>query len=225
MSESGYGRYLTFRDAHPAETAAWSAALLYFLKALTLKTGRPLILKSPPHTARIRLLLGLFPDARFIHIRRDPYVVFVSTVGLLKVVRPVFRLQRGPRRSMIEDVLRTYRTMYDAVLRRLFARASRPTRRSRLEELERDPIGQVRSIYDRLSLGSFGTFLPSLNSYLSSIAGYRKNSPPRARRRDSTEGRRGLVSELGRLGLSALTVWRLGRSGMALPIPPTPRVS
>ncbi len=98
-SRSGYDRYLTFRDADPAEVAAWSAALVDFLKAVTLKAGRPLILKSPPHTARVRLLLGLFPDARFVHIRRDPYAVFVSTVGLLKAVRPVFRLQGAPGRS------------------------------------------------------------------------------------------------------------------------------
>src|SRR6185312_2307462 len=78
-SRSGYGRYLTFRAAEPGEVATWSAAMERFLKTLTLKLGKPLILKSPPHTARMRLLLDIFPDARFIHIRRDPYAVFVST--------------------------------------------------------------------------------------------------------------------------------------------------
>ena len=93
-SRHDYRRYLTFRDAPASEVAAWSSALRYFLKAVTLKTGRPLILKSPPHTARVRLILNVFPTARFIHIRRDPYTVFSSTMGLLRAVHPVFRLQR-----------------------------------------------------------------------------------------------------------------------------------
>ncbi len=35
------------------------------------------MLKSPPHAARIRLLL-LFPEARFVNIHREPYAVFLS---------------------------------------------------------------------------------------------------------------------------------------------------
>ena len=81
---AGYDRYLTFREPTDGEIARWGAALTTFLKKLTLRHGRPLVLKSPPHTARIRLLLGLFPDARFVHIRRDPYVVFRSTRHMIR---------------------------------------------------------------------------------------------------------------------------------------------
>ena len=47
-----------------------------------------LVLKSPPHSARIRILKELFPDALFVHIVRDPYVVFSSTVHLWKTLYP-----------------------------------------------------------------------------------------------------------------------------------------
>ena len=178
-SRSGYGRYLTFRDADPAEIAAWSNALTYFLKALTLKSQRPLILKSPPHTARVRLLLDLFPDARFIHIRRDPYAVFVSTLGLLRALHPVFRLQRGPGTIDIDAVLRTYTEMYDAY----FAdRALIPPGQHieiAYEDLERDPIGQLEVIYQALSLGPFDAVRADVKAYLASVEGYQKNRHPR----------------------------------------------
>jgi hypothetical protein len=90
---SHYDRYLTFRGVPDEEIARWGHALTSFLKKLTLKHGRPLALKSPPHTARIRLLLDLFPDARFVHIHRDPYEVFRSTRHMIRSVQPVFRLQ------------------------------------------------------------------------------------------------------------------------------------
>lgn len=34
--------------------------------------GKPLVVKSPVHTARVRLLLRLFPRARFIYLHRPP---------------------------------------------------------------------------------------------------------------------------------------------------------
>jgi hypothetical protein len=41
------------------------------------------LLKSPVHTARVELLLQLFPKAQFIYIHRDPYTVFKSAVHMV----------------------------------------------------------------------------------------------------------------------------------------------
>ena len=177
-SPTGYGRYLTFRDAAPEEAAAWCAGVKSFLQALTLQTGKPLVLKSPTHTARVRLLLQTFPDARFVHIHRDPYKVFISTIGLLKAIQPVFRLQGGPRAVDVDEVLRVYTEMYEAYF---YDRALIPTGQLveiAYEDLARDPVGQVRSIYESLSLGAFEPFRPALDAYLVTQAGYRKTRHP-----------------------------------------------
>ena len=41
--------------------------------------------------------------------------------------------------------------------------------------LEQDPTGVVGSIYESLGLTGFDDLVPRLESYLASIAGYRKN--------------------------------------------------
>ena len=174
-SRTGYGHTLTFREADPSEVSAWSAAIVRFLKAVTFKTGRPLILKSPTHTARARLLLGAFPDARFVHIRRDPYAVFASTMPMLYRARRVFRLQRGSRKIDVDVVLRTYTEMYDAYFADREVIPPGQLVEIAYEDLERDPVGQLRLIYDGLSLGDFETFRPALEKYLASIADYEKN--------------------------------------------------
>ena len=73
-----YDKYLTFREASLDEIARWQSALKWFVQKLAYSKGnRPLVLKSPAHTGRVRLLLEAFPEARFIHIHRNPYDVFV----------------------------------------------------------------------------------------------------------------------------------------------------
>jgi hypothetical protein len=51
---SYYDQFLTFRDVSEAVKARWKSALVHFLKKLTWKYDRPLILKSPAHTCRIK---------------------------------------------------------------------------------------------------------------------------------------------------------------------------
>jgi LPS sulfotransferase NodH len=172
---SHYDRYLTFRGVPDGEVTRWGNALTTFLKKLTVRHGRLLVLKSPPHTARIRLLLGLFPDARFVHIRRDPYVVFRSTRHLIRAVQPLYHLRDGPIQDGDDRIISVYTEMYDAYFeeRRLIPEGR--LCEIAFEDLERDPIGVVGSIYEALGLPGFEAVRPRLEDYLVTIAGYRKN--------------------------------------------------
>ena len=172
---SGYDRYLTFRGVPDEEVARWGLALTTFLKKLTLRYGRPLVLKSPPHTARIRLLLGLFPDARFVHIHRDPYDVFRSTRHMIRAVQPVFRLQEARLPDGDDRILGVYTEMYDAYFEERGLVPEGRLCEVGYEDLERDPVGVVGSVYESLGLAGFEGIRPRLEGYLGSIAGYRKN--------------------------------------------------
>ena len=174
-----YDKYLTMRDVSAGEVAEWKEAFLLFLKKLALLSRRPLILKSPPHTARIRLLLEMFPDARFVHIHRNPYDVFHSTRKTLQAVAEFHRLQRAPAAADVDDrILRTYRTMYDVYFEERGAIPEGQFCEVGFEQLEQDPIGQIRGIYKALQLPDFSEVHSEVQSYVSSIADYRKNSFP-----------------------------------------------
>ena len=174
-----YDKYLTMRDVSAGEVAEWKEAFLLFLKKMALLYGRPLILKSPPHTARIRLLLQMFPDARFVHIHRNPYDVFHSTRKMLKAVAELHRLQRAPAAEDLDDwILRMYRKMYDAYFEERSLIPAGQFCEVGFEQLEQDPIGQIRGVYEALQLPDFSAVNPELQTYVSSIADYRKNSFP-----------------------------------------------
>ena len=131
-----YDRFLTFRDCAPAEIARWQTALHWFVQKLTYKHGRPLVLKSPCHTARIRLLLEVFPDAKFVHIHRNPYDVFHSSLHLLRTDGDSWWTLQRP------DLTRPRRAHAPAIrgsLRRLFRRARSDSRRPAARDSLRAP--------------------------------------------------------------------------------------
>jgi hypothetical protein len=151
------------------------AAFEWFAKKLTWKYRRPLLLKSPPHTGRIRLLLELFPEARFVHIHRDPYVVFQSSRHTYRTVSPIFALQRPDWRDLDDRVLHYYRLLYEAFFKERRLIPAGRFHEVGLEALEKDPLGELKRMYEQLALTGFETLRPRYEGYLASLAGYRKN--------------------------------------------------
>ncbi len=173
--EAYYARYLSLRDASTEEIERWSAALNWFLKKLTVRYGRPLALKSPTHTARIGVLLRMFPEAKFVHIHRNPYAVFKSTRKTMAASDIRQCLQYRDFRDFDEIILNQYVEMYNCYFEELPLIPEGHYHQIRFEDLERDPVGQIREMYRALSLPEFGEVEPELSRYVESLSGYNKN--------------------------------------------------
>ncbi len=170
-----YDRYMTFRDVDPAEVAAWQAAFVWFCQKLSLADDRTLLIKSPPHTARIRTILQMFPDARFVHIHRDPYRVFQSQRHFFDTAGWYTYLQRPDPAAIDEGILARHEAMYDAYFADLPLIPPGHLHEIRFDALEADPVGEIARTYAALSLTGFADFEPGLRRYVASLQGYRKN--------------------------------------------------
>jgi LPS sulfotransferase NodH len=173
-----YNRYLTFRGVPAKEVERWKAAFLWLAKKWTWQYQRPLLFKSPQHTARLKLLREVFPDARFVHVHRNPYVVYQSTKRVRLMAYELFSFQRADLSQLHERILRDYTAMHEAYFEeRSLVPAGRLCEVG-FEDLEKDPIGQVRRIYVELGLPDFEAARPALESYVASLAGYKKTEHP-----------------------------------------------
>ncbi len=173
-----YERYLTFRGVSKEEITCWQEALVRFLKKLTLTCNRPILLKSPAHTCRIGLLYALFPDARFVHIRRHPYAVFQSTQHLNTLMTRANQFQHAALEDADDAIIARYKEMYHVYFEE---RALIPEGRLvelAFEDLEADPLGQIRLVYEKLGLSGFDAAYPRLEHYVHSLDGYAKNAYP-----------------------------------------------
>ncbi|MCB9685330.1 MAG: sulfotransferase [Alphaproteobacteria bacterium] len=78
-----YERYVDFLECSQAEKDEWKDAFRYLIKKIMLQTrNKRVVVKSCTHTARIRMILEMFPNAKFVHIHRNPYEVFASTLHM-----------------------------------------------------------------------------------------------------------------------------------------------
>jgi hypothetical protein len=167
--------YLDLEGLSPRARDQWKRALLGFLRTLTYRKQKRLVLKSPTHTCRIKALKEMFPDAVFIHIVRNPYVVFPSTVHLWKSMYKKQGLQTPTYAGLEEHVFETFVRMHDTLEDTRGLVDGDHFYELRYEDLVRDPVEEMRALYERLNLGDFEAVLPRLENYLASVAGYETN--------------------------------------------------
>ena len=153
-------------------------SLEYFYKAVTYQNhGKQLILKSPPHTGRIRYLAKWFPGAKFVHITRHPYKIFPSTVHLWQSLCEVqgYQLARNATERISEYVMDCYQQMYAGYFDQVADIDPGNLSEVRFEDLVTDPTTQMERVYSELSLDGFEQVRPSIDQYQSRRKGYRPN--------------------------------------------------
>lgn len=140
-----------------AELEKWRQALRRFLGMLAVADARRPLLKSPAHTARVGVLQEMFPRARFLHIVRNPFEVFASTMRLWRMLDSTQGLQaiRDDESWREHYVFACFEEMYAAFERDRARLGPGQLHEMRYEDLVADPVGQLAQVYERMDLGDF----------------------------------------------------------------------
>ncbi len=158
------------------ELDQWEKSIQLFLKKITFQTGRQIILKNPYHTPRISLLTEIFPGAKFIHIVRHPLKIVPSSVNMWNIVagENAFRggwkdITIGEAAEEINDFLNSVRNAKASLSEGSFTEV-------RYEDLEKDPVGEIKKIYSRLGFAFTSDHERRILHFMEEKNNYRKNS-------------------------------------------------
>ena len=170
-------RWLDSQNLSANETKKLATSIEYFFKALTLRTGKQLVLKSPPHTGRISLLRKLFPTAKFVHLSRHPHRIVPSTMRMWRINDEIHAFQK-PRYSDAE--LLDHITVSQQILYRAYERDRGQLAENQLveisfEQLTADPLRTVAQIYEKLELDGVDEVVASTKTYFELRKDHRKN--------------------------------------------------
>lgn len=171
-----FDRGVFFEGVSERDIARWKDRVQYFHRKISLhQKKRRLLVKNPAYTARVARLLEIWPDAKFIHIYRNPYVVYASTVHYFRKLIPTLALQEYDHLDWEAFVLQEFPRLMD----RLYAETAGLTEEKfievRFEDLEAAPLSVVERIHDQFDLPGWDETRPRIEEYLRSISDYRKN--------------------------------------------------
>ena len=200
-------RGLFFDGCSAKEVARWQEIFVYLMRKLTLHQERkPMLIKNPVYTGRLAMLRKMFPEARFVHIHRNPYDVFVSMRNFYKKLFAEFALQGYDHIDIDETILSVYERMMEALIRESEGMPRDRFLEIRYGDLDSHPLAVVEEVYEALKIPGFSGAKPQFESYLASVKSFEKN-----RFAYSDEAAARVEKRLGRF----LDRWAYGRPGVA----------
>jgi hypothetical protein len=176
QNKSYFTKYHLFENISEEEKNIWKKDYLYLLKNIAYYSKkRRLILKNPHNTGRVKELLELFPDAKFIFIHRDPYTVFRSTKKLYNRMISSQMLQHYSQREIEKSILEDNARILQKYLRERALIPKGQLIEIGFDELENKPMETMERIYKDLDLPDFKEARPAMQNYLDSVKQYKRN--------------------------------------------------
>lgn len=198
-------RALFFQGVGQAEREAFERAYAFLVRKVSfVKGGRQLLFKNPASTVRIPLLKRLFPEAKFVHIVRNPYPVYRSSIGKFPRLYNAFAWQD----FQDIDTHRLTIDIYEELMRRYLidrqTLSDRDLCETSYEAITADPLGEISRIYTTLGIDNREEGLEHIGRYVDSIRDYEPN-----------------VHRLGRARVEEIqTRWRFSFEHWGYPVDP-----
>ncbi len=156
-----------------AERQAWMRRADHlFWKLARNHGGRQLVIKNPVYTARAAMLRDFYPNAKFVHIIRNPHEVFASTRSFFAKLFEALALQPFDHLDPEEITLDTYPKVMRPLIEDMEGMVPGQAVELRFEELESDPLGALARIYDALDLPGFAEAEPGFLAHLGEVRSY-----------------------------------------------------
>ena len=171
-----FQNFVLFEGVDQQIISEWKRAYTKMLKRITLSAnGKRLILKNPINTARVKILLEMFPDAKFIHIYRNPYSIYASTNTLYKKIVRLLGLQTINEAELEENIIFIYKQMMEKFL---VDKSSIPPENLieiKYEDFIGNEIQYFKQIYEQFKLPDFEQAEAEFKKYIKSQANYETN--------------------------------------------------
>lgn len=171
-----YDSYVRFNGINGDVVDSWKMDYKLLIKKALKNTNRQRFLsKNPTNTARVKVLLEMFPKAKFIHIYRNPVEVFLSTSHFFEKMMPPLQLHSISQSEIEDHILDIYKKLMSDFYDQKDQIPAENLIEISFEELEKDPLQILEQIYKEINLPGFEAAQPGFTTYVQSMKSYKKN--------------------------------------------------
>ena len=165
-----YNNYVDFHHVTEKEINEFKKIFHFYIQKLTLYyNGKQLLLKNPSNTARIKILHEMYPDAKFIHIYRNPYHVYLSMKRNIEKEMILYCLQTPPPWEVFEkSMVDMYIRMFDKYFKEIKLVPKENQIDVKYEEFIQNPLSEIEKIYKSLNIDGFDATKETFKKYIDS---------------------------------------------------------
>lgn len=146
-------KYLTFEKITPEELKVFEEIFIKLIKISLWNTGGTQFLsKNPPHTGRVKELVKMFPNAKFIYLMRNPYTVFESTRSFFTNTIQPLKLEDISNEELEKNILEIYAKLYKRYEADKVFIPKENLVEIKFEDFEANASDLTKDIYQRLSI-------------------------------------------------------------------------
>lgn len=169
-------KYLLFKDITLKELKRFEEEFIKVIKiALWNTSGTQFLSKNPPHTGRVKELVKMFPNAKFIYLMRNPYTVFESTRSFFTNTIQPLKLQDISEEEIVKNILTTYTKLYDKYQADKVYIPEGNLIEVKFEDFEQDALAMTENIYSSLQIPGWNEAHTAIEQYVNAKKGYKKN--------------------------------------------------
>ena len=163
-------------DFMPKEKESFSESIKLLMRKLQVTSDKTPIFKNPFHSLRIPFLRQYFPNAKYIHIYRNPIDVVPSSIHMWNIVGRQNILKGKWIEPNVEVIAKLYNRIILGIRREFKNMNDNSYVEITFENLEKNPIATIKTIYQKLELTFSSDYEKSLLRYCNDLKSYKKNS-------------------------------------------------
>jgi hypothetical protein len=165
-----------YDDFIPEDSQSFVYGLNSFIKKLTIGSNKRVLFKNPFHSLRLGLLKKHYPDAKFIHIYRDPYEVIPSSIHMWNIVGTQNILKGKWIEPQVKSVAILYKRIIVSIRDHFMQMEVNQCCEIKYEQLVAKPVESIKNIYTQLELNYTQEFEQDLMQFCEKLKSYKKNS-------------------------------------------------
>jgi len=157
--------------------AAWKKYYTFFLKKISYASkNKRIVSKNPTNTLRIKPLLELFPDAKFIYMKRDRDQVLNSTYNLYERLLTLYTFQKFTRSDIEQNLLWIYNSLNAEYNQQKLLIPDGNLTEIEYDNLIKDPLKEITDINNKFKLNNFNLSMKKTIDYIETQKSYKPNT-------------------------------------------------
>jgi hypothetical protein len=173
--DSSIEKSLYFKNISKEEFEQWKQNYLRLVKIALINTnGKTFVAKNPPNTFRVRLLLEMFPEAKFIYIHRNTYQTIFSFLKFINSVHEGIKYQDYNLKDHNIKLIGLYKKMLEQYQADKHLIPEENLIDIKFEDFEQNMLSEIDRVFKTLDLPGYEKAMPVIKEYYNEIQDYKR---------------------------------------------------